>query len=262
MATDDDDAATLRERVRELEATVAQQQDTIQQLMPSRRAILAGGAGLVGGAALTGQASAQSAAGQVGTSSEPVDVEAATVTASDVNTDSVNTADVGFKPTTGSTPITWQQQEFISSQKIGSGPSNAFSISIPSTAQYVVARGEILGPPDAGTDLKMRINGINNSSYFYEGIGVSSTSDATEHEFGRLGVNTRTGFFLQIFSLNSRPGYYTGCPGVGQGLSGTHGAFTTGGLAENIEVSTIDLFTPSGASDADLKDTTIFVGEI
>jgi len=91
MATDDDDAATLRERVRDLEATVAQQQDTIEQLMPSRRAILAGGAGLVGGAALTGQASAQSAAGQVGTSSEPVDVEAATVTATDVNTDSVNT---------------------------------------------------------------------------------------------------------------------------------------------------------------------------
>jgi len=86
MATDDDDAATLRERVRELEATVAQQQDTIEQLMPSRRAILAGGAGLVGGAALTGQASAQSAAGQVGTSSEPVDVEAASVTADSVNT--------------------------------------------------------------------------------------------------------------------------------------------------------------------------------
>jgi hypothetical protein len=87
MATDDDDAATLRERVRDLEATVAQQQDTIEQLMPSRRAILAGGAGLVGGAALTGQASAQSAAGQVGTSSEPVDVEAARVNAYSVNTD-------------------------------------------------------------------------------------------------------------------------------------------------------------------------------
>jgi len=87
MATDDDDAATLRERVRALEATVAQQQDTIQQLLPSRRAVLAGGAGLLGGAALTGQASAQSAAGQVGTSSEPVDVEAASVTADSVNTE-------------------------------------------------------------------------------------------------------------------------------------------------------------------------------
>jgi len=91
MATDDDDAATLRERVRDLEATVAQQQDTIEQLMPSRRAILAGGVGLVGGAALTGQASAQSAAGQVGTSSEPVDVEAATVTADSVNTEGLTT---------------------------------------------------------------------------------------------------------------------------------------------------------------------------
>jgi hypothetical protein len=88
---DDDDAAALRERVQALEQTVQEQQSTIEQLMPSRRAILAGGAGLVGGAALTSQASAQSAAGQVGTSSEPVDVEATTVNATDVNTDSVNT---------------------------------------------------------------------------------------------------------------------------------------------------------------------------
>jgi len=93
MATDDD-AATLRERVRELEATVAQQQDTIEQLMPSRRAILAGGAGVLGGAALTGQASAQSAAGQVGTSGEPVDVEGAEVNADLVNAEAISITNV------------------------------------------------------------------------------------------------------------------------------------------------------------------------
>jgi len=89
----DDDAADLRARVRELEQTLADHQATIEQLRDrgvGRRAILAGGAGLVGGAALTGQASAQSAAGQVGTSSEPVDVEAASVTADSVDAGSVS----------------------------------------------------------------------------------------------------------------------------------------------------------------------------
>src|SRR6056297_1618830 len=90
----DDDAADLRARVRELEQTLADQQATIEQLRDrgvGRRALLAGGAGLLGGAALTGPASAQSAAGQVGTSSEPVDVAAASVTADSVDAGSVNT---------------------------------------------------------------------------------------------------------------------------------------------------------------------------
>jgi hypothetical protein len=76
--------------------------------MPSRRAILAGGAGLVGGAALTGQASAQSAAGQVGTSSEPVDVEAATVTADSVNTEE---ASIATAPTTNDDAARLQEVE-------------------------------------------------------------------------------------------------------------------------------------------------------
>ena len=94
----DDDAADLRARVQELEQTLADHQATIEQLRDrgvGRRALLAGGAGLVGGAALTGQASAQSAAGQVGTSSEPVDVAAASVTADSVDAGSVNTRELG-----------------------------------------------------------------------------------------------------------------------------------------------------------------------
>jgi len=76
---DTDDPDTLRERVADLEATVAAQQQTITRMLPGRRGVLKAGA-LLGGGALVGagtadRASAQ-AAGQVGTSSDPVDVEA------------------------------------------------------------------------------------------------------------------------------------------------------------------------------------------
>jgi len=77
MAPDSD--ADLRARVAELEQRVAAQQETISQLLPGRRGVLKGAA-LLGGGALVGagtadRASAQ-ASGQVGTSSDPVDVEA------------------------------------------------------------------------------------------------------------------------------------------------------------------------------------------
>jgi len=62
-----------------LEASVAQQQETITKMLPGRRGVLKAGA-LLGGGALVGagtadRASAQ-ASGQVGTSNDPVDVEA------------------------------------------------------------------------------------------------------------------------------------------------------------------------------------------
>jgi hypothetical protein len=83
MASDSgaDDAAALRDRVKQLEQTVAEQQATIDSLQPStasRRGVLAALTGVAGAGALgaySQRASAQ-AAGQVGTSSEPVDVEA------------------------------------------------------------------------------------------------------------------------------------------------------------------------------------------
>jgi len=157
MATDDD-AATLRERVRELEQTVAQQQDTIEQLMPSRRAVLAGGAGLVGGAALTGQASAQSAAGQVGTSSEPVDVEAAsvnvqegvstpsafvsgTLTASDVNTDSVNTDSTNITGHTVGTSKEYLDLNENSDRKSGSYIQYTDGVSTTATSILDISSG-------------------------------------------------------------------------------------------------------------------------
>jgi hypothetical protein len=84
MASDSgaDDAAALRERVAALEKTVAEQQATSEspgQPTASRRGLLSGAAAAAGLGALgvysSSPASAQ-AAGQVGTQSEPVDVEA------------------------------------------------------------------------------------------------------------------------------------------------------------------------------------------
>lgn len=75
----EDDPDRLRERVRELEQTVDQQSETIASMLPGRRAILSGavGASLGAGGMFYGseRASAQGG-GQVGTSSNPVDVEA------------------------------------------------------------------------------------------------------------------------------------------------------------------------------------------
>jgi hypothetical protein len=78
-AAPDTDDPDLRARVAELEASVAQQQETITKMLPGRRGVLKGAA-LLGGGALVGagtadRASAQ-AAGQIGTASDPVDVEA------------------------------------------------------------------------------------------------------------------------------------------------------------------------------------------
>jgi hypothetical protein len=75
------DAAALRDRVAQLEQTVADQQATIESLSSppaSRRGVLAALTGVAGAGALgaySQRASAQ-AAGQVGTQSEPVDVVA------------------------------------------------------------------------------------------------------------------------------------------------------------------------------------------
>jgi len=83
MASDSgDDAAALRERVAQLEETVAEQQATSEspeEPTASRRGLLSAAAGVAGLGALgiysSYPASAQ-AAGQVGTASDPVDVEA------------------------------------------------------------------------------------------------------------------------------------------------------------------------------------------
>jgi len=76
-----DDAAALRARVAQLEQTVAEQQQTIESLSTptaSRRGVLAALTGVAGAGALGAysQRGAAQAAGQVGTQSEPVDVEA------------------------------------------------------------------------------------------------------------------------------------------------------------------------------------------
>ena len=90
------DAAALRDRVAQLEQTVADQQATIESLSPptaSRRGVLAALTGVAGAGALgaySQRASAQ-AAGQIGTQSEPVDVFANTMDANEVETTSMPT---------------------------------------------------------------------------------------------------------------------------------------------------------------------------
>jgi len=220
MATDDDDAATLRERVRELEQTVAQQQDTIQQLLPSRRAVLAGGAGLVGGAALTGQASAQSAAGQVGTSSEPVDVEAATVTADSVNTDDARITD----QTNGLSAVV---DGVIDVDTAGSH-THSFSDNYESV---VIGYGTNSGKftVSGGADLQIRINGHTDSAYrthFADGSDVSGT-EITLFQGGFQGLPW-TG---QIrFTPGRRPSLtFNGAADVASGSLGRTGSYDTGG---------------------------------
>ena len=78
----DADDPDLRARVEQLEATVQNQQETIRKMLPGRRGVLKGAA-LVGGGGLVGALSADrvsaQAAGQVGTTSEPIDVVAYSV---------------------------------------------------------------------------------------------------------------------------------------------------------------------------------------
>jgi len=83
--TDDPD---LRERVAELEATVEAQQETIQQLLPSRRRVLQAGGLLAGGGvlgALTADRASADVTGQVGTQQDRVDVFGGAVDANSVN---------------------------------------------------------------------------------------------------------------------------------------------------------------------------------
>jgi len=91
---DTDDPDTLRERVADLEATVAAQQQTIRKLLPSRRRVLQAGGVLAGGGALGALSADRASAdvvGQVGTDADRVDVFAGQVDANSVNTEQADT---------------------------------------------------------------------------------------------------------------------------------------------------------------------------
>jgi len=116
MATDSgDDAAALRDRVKQLEQTVSEQQQTIESLSSptaSRRAVLGGAAAAAGLGALGWYSSYPAraqAAGQVGAQSEPVDVFANAIDANEVSTEAVNRG-IGFGTTdipTGETEVVY-----------------------------------------------------------------------------------------------------------------------------------------------------------
>jgi hypothetical protein len=85
----------LENRVEQLESQLDDQQETVNQMLPSRRDLLKGAAG-VGGAALLGSAATGSASagsdevGTIGTPSNLVDIEA-----EDINAEAVNTERIG-----------------------------------------------------------------------------------------------------------------------------------------------------------------------
>jgi hypothetical protein len=87
------DPEALQQRIDELEATV-------QKMLPGRRAVLAGAAGAAAGAfgmqraSNVGEAADGTAVGQIGTSSEKVNVVAHYVTSDSVDTDTLNSADL------------------------------------------------------------------------------------------------------------------------------------------------------------------------
>jgi hypothetical protein len=95
-----DDRSDLRDRVAELEATVEQQQATIQKLLPSRRRVLQAGGLVAGGGvlgALTADRASADVTGQVGTSQDRVDVFAGAVDANSVNTDTIATTGLAWE---------------------------------------------------------------------------------------------------------------------------------------------------------------------
>jgi hypothetical protein len=76
---------TLQDRVDELEATVS-------KMLPSRRdALKLGAAGALGAAGMAGSASAQTQTGTIGTSSNPVDLNAEDITTSSIDAATIDT---------------------------------------------------------------------------------------------------------------------------------------------------------------------------
>jgi len=165
-APDTDDPDTLRERVDQLEATVAAQQQTITRMLPGRRGVLKAG-GLVAGGGVLGalsadRASAQ-AAGQVGTASDPVDVEAfdlnvqdgATFNGSDIS--NVGSLSTGKQTLTGPRD---ESREIVASATDSDGSTNlslSLSVSDPVECDVVLT---ITGNGDADSgDIEITVNG-------------------------------------------------------------------------------------------------------
>jgi len=225
MAPDDPaDDPDLRARVAELEATVEQQQATIEQLLPTRRRVLQAGGLVAGGGvlgALTADRASAQASGQVGTSSDPVDVEAYNLAVqnqlsssvdaggNDINNvGSVNTdeADVtaetdisstlansvtGIASGTYETPADTEESDNLNEQ------DSNFVINLDESGKYHVCASAGIRPGSDQDTLQLRLRDLDNASSVFQSrtqssgtglesitlVGVVSLSADTNYEF-------------------------------------------------------------------------------
>jgi hypothetical protein len=183
MASDSgaDDAAALRERVDQLEQTVAEQQATIESLSSppaSRRGVLAALTGVAGAGALGAysQRGSAQAAGQVGTSAEPVDVVSNDITTAKITDgDDGATYDVG-DDLAGSD---YTQIDRVDDSD-DTSPLNPSFNSLPAYDEYRLTIASD-GVDTSLPQYNLQLNSITTSDYRYSLLtetGISSTLDA------------------------------------------------------------------------------------
>lgn len=194
--------ADEQQRLAELEAKVEAQQSTLEKMLPGRRAVLAGlagaGAGAVGMRSATDDASAQ-AVGQIGTDSEPVDVEAETVDASAVNADDL---DIGGSDLLSSgdfaaigPTLAWQktQQTSTSSTSYVTVDQNEANVIWdnwePSGATTAVLS---MFRVSGGTNADVRLNNPVNSEAVFEGNFADGESVTRTDTYTPTSASSRT----------------------------------------------------------------------
>ena len=219
-----DDEDDIHDRLERLEATVADQQQTIEQLTETpavgRRSVVASllGAGAVGGLAGYGSQSARAQAsgpaGQVGTGEEPVDVEAWNLTVQNeadgvggvenpltetleadgndvtgvgaVEADSINNAE-GF-----SNGITERTYESYSAR---GGNDEGLSFGVQRTLDIGTSAEEIYTLPNssARASALVQISGVEGSdNRFYDTVQLSRTEGVQVIQSATDGTSSRT----------------------------------------------------------------------
>jgi hypothetical protein len=163
MDSDDTDS-DLRARVAQLEATVEAQQETIQSMLPGRRQVLqagalVGGGGLVG--ALTADRAAADAEGQVGTTSEPLDVIAYSVQDRSGSTMALEVVASGsVQLSSGSATVT-----------VGSASGTTYYLAL-GTDQNAKVSGRVFDDGAVKVEIVETDTGVGNPTVFYDVIQV------------------------------------------------------------------------------------------
>jgi len=172
------------------------------KIVLSRRQLVAiAGGGLSAGALATlgvSEAEAQTAAGQVGTSTEPVDVQAASVTAQDLEADSANISAIG--------QIEVEQAEDL-------GPSGTNTRSPDTTYQNdsinTLLVSVLVGhDPAAGTDVDLQAQLRLSQTSTFGSVTIADNASVVGIDGGQARM---------ILSTIVPPGYYYDVPTFGSG---------------------------------------------